>query len=214
MRVVSVNVGMPALHTLAGEEVYTGIVKVPQPGRVVVNCLGLTGDGQGNREVHGGVDKAVYAYSLEHYTYWSEKLGGSPMELGTFGENLTLSNADESEVCIGDRLANGNLLLEVTQPRIPCETLAKRMARPGFPKEFLKSGRTGFYLRVLSEGEIGAGDTLQHLPFAGTRMSIRELCHIAHFDTQNRSRLTTALELPGLSLAWKQKIAKLLSRLV
>jgi MOSC domain-containing protein YiiM len=158
-RVVSLNVGMPQpLMTPGKGEVLSGIVKAPVTGRRRVLRHNVDGDGQANLVVHGGETKAVYAYPYEHYGPWSRELGRQGLPMGLFGENLTTEGLLESIVRIGDRFGIGTALLEVTQPRRPCFKLAAHMDRPDFLKLFTQSGRCGWYLRVVEEGEIGAGD--------------------------------------------------------
>lgn len=158
-RLVSLNVGMPRpLMTPGKGEVQSGIVKSPVQGRRRVVRHNVDGDGQANLTVHGGEMKAVYAYPYEHYGPWSRELGRQGLPMGLFGENLTTEGLLESRVRIGDRYGIGTALLEVTQPRSPCFKLAAHMGRPDFPKLFTQSGRCGWYLRIVEEGEIGAGD--------------------------------------------------------
>jgi MOSC domain-containing protein YiiM len=158
-RVVSLNVGMPRpLLTPGKGEVLSAIVKSPVQGRRRVVRHNVDGDGQANLAVHGGAMKAVYAYPYEHYGPWSRELGRQGLPMGLFGENLTTEGLMESQVRIGDRFGIGTALLEVTQPRSPCFKLAAHMGRPDFPTLFTQSGRCGWYLSIVEEGEIGAGD--------------------------------------------------------
>jgi MOSC domain-containing protein YiiM len=159
MRVVSVNVGMPKTVSWQGRRLRTGIFKEPVEGRIKVRKLNLEGDAQADLRVHGGEDKAVYAYPVEHYRFWSEELGRD-LPCGQFGENLTVEGLLEDQVQIGDIYRVGTTRLQVSQPRTPCHKLAARMASEEFPHRFLASGRSGFYLRVLQEGELGKGDTI------------------------------------------------------
>lgn len=159
MKVLSVNVTAgPQPLTYRGETFQTGIFKTPVAGRVAVRPLGLAGDVQVDRRVHGGPDKAVYIYPHEHYAHWQEELGTNHFAFGQFGENLTTTGLQEDEVRMGDVFRIGSALLQVTTPREPCFKLMTKMNDFTFAKRFLASGRTGFYLRVLEEGEVGAGD--------------------------------------------------------
>lgn len=171
-RLVAVSVGRPREVEWDGEMVLTSIFKDPVPGRVQVSKLGLQGDQQSDLEVHGGEDKAVYAYPSEHYAFWREQLPGVPLPWGVFGENLTVEGLLESGVHIGDRFRMGSAEFTVTEPRMPCYKLALRFGRPDIVKRFLKSGRTGFYLAVLKEGEIGAGDAIESLGQGQDRISV------------------------------------------
>ena len=159
---VSVNVGLPAPLDTAKGRVLSAIAKRAVAGRVAVRALGLEGDAQADLAVHGGPEQAVYAYPHEHYAAWAEELGvaagSAGFPPGWFGENLTVRGALETDVRVGDTFRAGTALLQVTKPRSPCFKLAATMGRPDFATRFLASGRTGFYLRVLTEGEVGSGD--------------------------------------------------------
>ena len=165
MRVVSVNVGRPRIIEWHGREVETAIWKDPVDGRVPVRGVNLDGDGQADRRVHGGRDKAVYSYALEDYEWWSEQLGRA-IEPGTFGENLTVQGVDLSAAEIGSRWRVGSARLEVSQPRFPCFKLGIRMGDAGFVKRFERAARFGAYLRILEEGDVGAGDEIVVEPAA------------------------------------------------
>jgi MOSC domain-containing protein YiiM len=152
MRLVSVNVSLPKLVEFRGQAVSTSIFKEPVGGRVLVRRLSLEGGWQADLRSHGGLNKAVYAYPLEHYARWSEELGRDNLRPGQFGENLTVEGLTEDAARLGDVFRVGGALLQVTQPRYPCFKLEIKMGDPLFPRRFLASGRTGFYLRVLEEG--------------------------------------------------------------
>ena len=159
MKLLSVQVGKARTLEHRGRSIRTGIFKDPVLFRVRANRLGLDGDVQADRRVHGGPEMAVYAYDLSGYAHWRDELG-SDFPFGQFGENLTVEGMPESEVRIDDVYRIGGALLQVSKPRSPCFKLALRMERPDFPRRFLRSRRTGFYLRVLEEGELGAGDPI------------------------------------------------------
>jgi MOSC domain-containing protein YiiM len=159
MHVLSVQIGKPRTVEHRGRAVRTAIYKEPTLFRVRVGRLGLEGDAQADLRVHGGPDKAVYAYDLSAYAYWREALGRD-LPHGQFGENLTVEGMPETEVRIDDAYRAGTALLQVASPRSPCFKLAMKMEDPQFPKAFLQSRRTGFYLRVLEEGELEAGDAI------------------------------------------------------
>src|SRR5689334_24132758 len=160
MRVISVNVGRPRQITVGDQVVTTGIFKEAVAERVAVRRLNLDGDGQADLRVHGGAAKAVYAYPAEHYPYWRTQYPDLALPWGMFGENLTVSGLLETDLHIGDRLQIGSAQLLVTQPRIPCYKLGIRFGRGDIEKRFLKSGLSGFYLAVLEEGEVSAGDSI------------------------------------------------------
>jgi MOSC domain-containing protein YiiM len=158
-RILSVNVGRPRAMRFGERTVRTAIGKEPVLGRVRVGRTNLEGDRQADLRVHGGPDKAVYAYDLSGYAHFRRELA-LELPFGQFGENLSIEGLPETEVRIGDVYRVGTALLQVSQPRSPCFKLALRMGRPDFPRLFLESGRTGFYLRVREEGDVGAGDAI------------------------------------------------------
>src|SRR5947207_4512044 len=159
-RVGAVNVGRPREIRVGDAVVRTSIWKDPVAGRVALRGVNLTGDDQSDRRVHGGERKAVYAYAREDLDWWSERLG-RPLASGTFGENLTTESVDVTGARVGERWRVGSALLEVTQPRLPCYKLELRMARPGFIDEFIDGGRPGAYLRIVDQGDVGAGDPVR-----------------------------------------------------
>jgi MOSC domain-containing protein YiiM len=172
MRVIAVSVGAPREIPWQGELVRTSIFKAPVAGRARVGRLNIEGDEQSDLEVHGGEEKAVYAYPAEHYAFWRGQLPGVELPAGSFGENLTVEGLFEDRVHIGDRFRAGSAEFVITEPRMPCYKLALRFGRPDMVKRFLKSGRTGFYLAVLQEGEIGAGDKIEPSGQVQDRISI------------------------------------------
>ena len=175
MKVLSVNISQPKPLTYRGQTVATGIFKTPVTGRVRVHRLGLEGDVQVDKRVHGGVDKAVYIYPHEHYAHWETLLSRKDFAFGQFGENLTTLGLLEDDVRVGDQLRVGSVLLQVTQPRQPCYKLMTKMNDFTFAEPFLTSGRTGFYLRVLEEGELGAGDVIERVATEPAAPTIREV---------------------------------------
>src|SRR3954470_17197009 len=184
MQFVSVNVSLPRPVEFRGQTVSTSIFKEPVAGRVLVRRMSLEGDWQADLRSHGGLNKAVYAYPLEHYAPWSQELGRDDLRPGQFGENLTVEGLTEDTARLGDVLRVGGALLQVTQPRIPCFKLGIKMGDPAFPRRFLASGRTGFYLRVLEEGEVGAGDSVELVERADS-LAVRGLWHLVLIDKEN-----------------------------
>jgi MOSC domain-containing protein YiiM len=156
----SVNLAVPAAFSVRGREIPTGIFKQPAAGRVRVGFLSLEGDVQMDKRYHGGRDKAVYVYPWEHYAHWTAALERK-LPPGFFGENFTTEGLTEESVRPGDRLRAGTALFEVTAPRIPCFKLGLKVGSARFVREFLESGRLGFYLRVLEKGEVRAGDAME-----------------------------------------------------
>src|SRR5205823_13228784 len=170
-----VNVGLPRDVESRGRIVQTSIWKSPRQGRVRVNRFNLEGDQQSDLSVHGGVDKAVYVYPGEHYEFWRRELPELEIAWGAFGENLTIEGLLESDVKVGDQLTIGSAKFEITQPRLPCYKLAIRFGRDDIIKRFLLSGRSGFYVAVLQEGELAAGDSITFEPRHAEAPTIAEV---------------------------------------
>lgn len=173
-RVASVNVGTPREIVVGERRIRTSIWKDPVAGRVEIRGVNLAGDDQSDRRVHGGERKAVYAYAREDLDWWAATLGRD-MEAGTLGENLTTVGIDVSGARVGERWQVGTALLEVTQPRLPCYKLEARMTRPGFITEFIDGGRPGAYLRIVEEGDVGAGDAVRVLSRPDDAPSVAEV---------------------------------------
>jgi MOSC domain-containing protein YiiM len=205
---VSVNVGRPRRVTHRGRSVRTGIFKEPVPGRVRVGRLNVEGDRQADLRVHGGVDKAVYAYPVEHYAAWQKELERDGFTYGQFGENLTVRGMLEDAVLVGDVYRVGTATLQVSQPRSPCFKLGIRMDSPGILRPFLESGRVGFYLRVLEEGEIGAGDRIELVSRDPGGISVREISALYHFGSSDREALEKAARLASLAEGWRAALAE------
>jgi MOSC domain-containing protein YiiM len=209
MQVVSVNVSMPVEAMHEGKKVSTGIFKSPVQGTIAVTKLNLGGDGQADLTVHGGVDKAVYAYSLDHYAYWERVLGRSPLPRGQFGENLTIAGLDEAVSCVGDHLQIGSAVFAITQPRQPCFKLGIRFGDMEMPKLFTKSARTGFYLKVVREGSLTAGDEVRVVEQGKGRVSVQEL-FLAYFNPaakESKEIYARAVAVPELSASWRRSIS-------
>jgi MOSC domain-containing protein YiiM len=199
-RVVSINVGLPREATWGGETLTTAIVKEPVTGSRRIEGVNVAGDDQADRTVHGGPSKAVYAYSMEDYAWWSQQLERE-LPPGTFGENLTLEGIDASTLPIGERWRVGTALLEVSEPRIPCFKLAWRMQSPTFPKRFAKAMRFGTYFRIIEEGEVEAGSpmTFERAALEPT-LSSRDVARIYMFDHGEKQKLAP---IPALALHWR-----------
>lgn len=202
------NVGLPREVDWHGRRVRTSIWKAPRPGRVRVERLDLEGDRQADLSVHGGPDKAVYAYPSEHYAYWRKDLPGTDLPWGAFGENLTTAGLLESEVRIGDRLRVGSADFVVTQPRMPCYKLAVRFGRDDMVKRFLASGRSGFYLAVLREGEVGAGDPIEFTARDEHGVTVADIAALYTDDADNQGLLRRAVQLPALPESWREYLRK------
>lgn len=168
----AINVGSPTV--LTGSATPTGIIKTPRTGPVLIDTLGVLGDAVLDRKHHGGPDQAVYVYLQSDYDWWNKELG-EELAPGTFGENLTLDGIAGDTLAIGDRLQIGDVLLEVTYHRTPCNTLARRMGSPAFVKRFAKALRPGAYMRVLTPGTVEAGMDVRYTRFAGETVTVAEL---------------------------------------
>ena len=204
MKILSVNVGLPKTVLINGQPTQTAIFKEPTDGAVKVSKLNLRGDQQADLSVHGGPDKAVYIYSWENILYWRQQLQREDLGPGSFGENLTVGELLDHDVAIGDMLETGTALFQVTQPRLSCFKLAARMGLPGFPKVFLESGRTGFYLRVLQEGVVTAGDPIRRIEVQGPRrVTIENFTKLYRDRKSSNDLVADALSLEALPESWK-----------
>jgi MOSC domain-containing protein YiiM len=202
--VVSVNVGRPRAVELEGRTITTAIWKEPVAGRVQVLGVNVAGDDQADRSVHGGPDKAVYAYAREDINWWEGELG-RPLEHGTFGENLTVRGLDVTNSLVGDRWRIGTTLLEVSQPRLPCFKLGLRMGDPLFVKRFAAALRPGAYLRIVEKGEVAAGDTVEVVHRPAHTITVELVARAYLRDHELAPRLLEAPELPD---GWRDWVAK------
>ena len=207
-QLTSVQVGVPRTVSQNGKEVSTGIFKFPVPGRVRVHALDLEGDQQADLRVHGGPDKAVYGYPSEHYPFWRTQLPGVELPRGAFGENLTTAGLLESDVHIGDRFSIGTAELVVTQPRLPCFKLNLKFNREDMVQRFLASHRTGFYFRVLREGELGAGDEIISTHRDQNRVSILDIMHLYLGESQSSELRNRALQAEYLTPSWRKEFSE------
>ncbi len=219
---ISVNVGLPKEISVHGNEVRTGIFKEPVAHRVAARRLNLDGDRQADLSVHGGPDKAVYAYPAEHYDFWRSELPDMDLPLGLplgmFGENLTLEGLREDQVNIGDRFAIGSAEFQVTQPRMPCYKLGIRFGRPDMVRRFLHSRRTGFYFRVVKEGDVGAGDSVTLLERNPGNVTVADITRLYALKKNNKDNkdnaqlLRRAMALEALPQDWRQHFRDQYSR--
>ncbi|HEX2714020.1 MAG TPA: MOSC domain-containing protein [Candidatus Acidoferrales bacterium] len=215
MRLVSVNVGLPRDIVWRGKTVKTGIFKAPVNNRVTLRRLNLDGDRQADLAVHGGADKAVYAYPVEHYAYWRGELPGQELPFGMFGENFTIEGLLEDEAYVGNRLRIGKAELVVTQPRLPCYKLGIRFQADDMAKRFLASGRTGFYLSVVREGQVGAGDKLEMILGEGNSVRIPEITRLyvaKRYSGYDVEILQRAVRAEGLPEAWRTYLLRRLEK--
>jgi MOSC domain-containing protein YiiM len=207
MKLLSVNVGLPREVEWKGKIVRTSIFKTPVVGRVRVAKLNVKGDQQSDLTVHGGIDKAVYAYPSEHYSFWRSELPGMDLPWGFFGENFTTVGLLE-DTHIGDRFRIGSAQFVVTQPRMPCFKLGIRFNRPDMVKRFLQSGRTGFYFAVLEEGEVAAGDSIELLERDEHNIPVADVVNLYRGDATNQDLLRRVSELPSLPNSWRDYFRK------
>jgi MOSC domain-containing protein YiiM len=205
---ISLQVGIPRTVSRDGQEVLTGIFKSPVDKRVRMRKLNLDGDRQADLSVHGGPDKAVYAYPSEHYPFWKKELPEEEFPWGAFGENLTTSGLLEKTVFIGDRFTIGTAEVVVTQPRLPCFKLNLKFDRGDMVKRFLASGRTGFYFRVLSEGEIGAGDEIVRVHQDENHVSVSDILKIYLGAPDSEELRERALRVKYLSNSWREQLSQ------
>ncbi len=207
MKLLSVNVGLPRELEWKGKVVRTSIFKAPVGGRIRVSRLNLDGDQQSDLSVHGGIDKAVYAYPSEHYPFWRRELPGADLPWGVFGENFTTHGLLE-DIRIGDRLRIGSGEFAVTQPRMPCFKLGIRFNRPDMVKRFLESGRTGFYLAVVKEGEVAAGDSIELIERDEHNVTVADVVNLYGRDATNQDMLRRVSQLPSLPESWREYFRK------
>jgi MOSC domain-containing protein YiiM len=203
VQVVSVNVGLPREVRWRGRVVTTGIFKEPVTDARPLRRFNIEGDGQADLTVHGGKDKAVYAYPSEHYDFWRNEWPRADYSWGLFGENLSTIGLLEDAVCIGDEFRVGTARLVVTQPRMPCFKLGIRFGDPQIIERFLKSRRPGIYFGIVEEGRIGPGDQIQLLSSDPHRVSVLELLELILDSSPSESRLRRALSVPALADDWR-----------
>ena len=208
MKLIAVNVGRPREVESHRRVVRTSIWKRPVSGVVRVTSLNIEGDEQSDLSVHGGLEKAVYAYPSEHYEYWRRELPTEDLAWGAFGENFTIEGLCESDVSIGDRIRVGSAEFLVTQPRTPCFKLGIRFGRDDMVKRFLQSGRSGFYLAVLREGEVAAGNPIDFAARDGHGVTVADISALYARDLDDEDLLRRAIEVPALPESWKDFFRK------
>lgn len=213
VQVLHINRAKPETVVINDKEVSTGINKVEVAGPVQVGLLGLEGDGQADLTVHGGPHQAVYAYPVEHYAFWENELGISPLESGTFGENITLNGLLETNAYIGDILRINDLVLQITSARIPCFKLGNKLNRPNVLKPFLQSGRSGFYLRVLEEGSIVAGSRIEIVERDARKVTVRDLLGMHRLGEGSPESIRLALEIEALAPSVRKDLESRLEKM-
>ena len=207
---VAVNVGLPQDVPWRGRTVHTGVWKSPVSGPRMVRRLNIDGDGQGDLAGHGGEQRAVLVYQLESYRHWQEFLGREDLEHGAFGENFTVDGLADDEVCVGDRYRIGEAEFEVTQPRVTCFRVGMRMGEPRLPSLLVAHHRPGFYLRVITEGHVTAGDEIVRTRQGPRAMSVADIDALLYLPGHDATRLEAALDIPALSPGWQQSFRSML----
>lgn len=213
MKLISLNVGRPRIVDRNGEPVSTAIFKAPVAGRVMLRKLNLDGDRQADLSVHGGPDKAVYAYPSEHYEYWRRELPEMELPWGMFGENFTTEGLLDTELNIGDRFRVGSAIVMITQPRMPCFKLALRFGRNDMIKKFLASERTGFYFAVLQEGEVETGASIELLERNEPSVRVADITRLYTREKSNAALLRRAIAVAALPKSWRDYFQHQLDKL-
>lgn len=212
-QLLSINVSLPKTIDYRGEKIQTGIYKEPVEGPVMLRELNLNGDKQADLRVHGGPYKAVYCYPFEHYAYWQQELDRKePFPYGQFGENFTLSGLLETTVNVGDVFSVGEAVIQVTQPRVPCWKLEHKMGVHKFVKQFGNSERVGFYMRVLEEGLVEAGQPVTLVEADPQKVSVHDINHLLYIDRSGIDVAYRALEIEALSPGWRGSMKKLIQK--
>jgi len=208
---LSLNVGRPKNVEWHGRTVYTGIWKSPVSGRRMVRRLNVDGDGQGDLNGHGGEQRAVLVYQRDSYRYWQKHFGRDQLEPGAFGENFTVEGLADDEVHIGDRYRIGEAEFEVTQPRVTCYRVGLRLGEPELPALLVAHHRPGFYLRVITEGQVQAGDQIARTRIGPHALSVADIDALLYLPDRNIEQLRAAVDIPALSPGWQQSFHELLA---
>ena len=211
MKLISVCVGLPREVNWKGKPVSTGIFKQPVASRVMMRSLNLDGDRQGDLTVHGGAEKAVYAYPIEHYAYWQQELPDQELPWGAFGENLTIEGLLETTVNIGDRFRIGTAEVMVTQPRFPCFKLNLKFGRDDMVKRFLNSRLSGIYFSVAQEGEIGAGDAIELISRDENNVTVADIVQI-YMREADEDLVRRAVQVPALAVGLRDYFQQQIDR--
>ncbi|HVX45462.1 MAG TPA: MOSC and FAD-binding oxidoreductase domain-containing protein [Mycobacteriales bacterium] len=207
---LSVNVGMPKNVAWEGRTVFTGVWKSPVAGPCPVRRLNLDGDGQGDRNGHGGEQRAVLVYQIDSYRHWQRHFDRPDFEYGQFGENFTVDGLSDDEVCIGDRYRIGTAEFEVTQPRVTCFRVGMRMGAPELPALLVSHRRPGFYFRVITEGEVRAGDPIVRTRVGRHALSVADVDALLYLPDRDQEKLRAAADIPALSPGWQQSFRELI----
>ncbi|MGE5661269.1 MAG: MOSC domain-containing protein [Ignavibacteriales bacterium] len=212
-KILSVNVSLPKEVDYEGQRVVTSIFKKPIEGHIMLRTLNLDGDKQADLTVHGGPDKAVYSYPIEHYEFWRKVYPNMEISNGMFGENFTTEGLMEYEVNVGDIFKIGSSKVIATQPRMPCYKLGVKFGRMDVLKKFLASGRPGIYFKVLEEGEVGVGDQIVQIKKDPNRIGISDIVRLYTSDRENIKMMKLAVKVKALPEGWKQYFLEQIRRL-
>jgi MOSC domain-containing protein YiiM len=212
-RILSVNISLPREIDYGGQKISTGIFKEPIEGRITLRTLNLDGDRQADLSVHGGPDKAVYAYPVEHYEYWHSVFPDLVMPNGMFGENLTVEGLIESEISVGDVFRIGSASVIATQPRMPCYKLGVKFGRMDVIKKFLASGRSGIYFKVSKEGEVATGDTIHQITKDPNQITISDIVRLYSIEREDLQTMRRAVKVDALPKGWKRYFLEQIQRL-
>lgn len=216
MKLLSVNTGLPREIIWHGQSVLTGIYKDPVSGRIPLRKLNLDGDRQADLTVHGGEYKAVYCYPIAHYDYWRKQFPGRDLPMGSFGENFTLESELEDSIHLGDRFSVGSAEVVVTQPRLPCYKLMIKFDVADMIKRFFSSGRSGYYVLVAREGEVGAGDEVRRIARDPNGIPVSDITRLyvaKRYTAQDRATIQRALQIPALPDSWKDHFQERLAQM-
>lgn len=214
MKIISLNVSLPRIVEYNGEPVATGIFKEPVQKPLMLRTLNLDGDRQADSSVHGGVNKAVYAYPSEHYEFWRKELPEMHLPYGMFGENFTTEGLCEDGINVGDRFRAGEAELIATQPRLPCYKLGIKFGRSDIIKRFLRSRRTGFYFAVVKEGMVAAGDKIELLSRDPSDLTITDIVRLFAFEKHDVETMRRAMKVEALPESWRDYFQKQIEKQV
>ncbi len=212
MKILSINIGLPREVTFNGQTVTTGIFKQPVDRRIYLRKLNLEGDKQADLTVHGGLEKAVYAYPAEHYEYWREELPDMSIPYGMFGENFTTRGLLEEHINIGDSFEIGSARLMVTQPRMPCYKLGIKFGRMDIVRQFLASGRPGIYFKVLREGEVGVEDEIKLIKRDKNSVTVKDIARIYIDDKEDIETMKRAIMVKALAKGFREHFRQQIER--
>ena len=216
MRVLSVNVGLPRQVIFNGQIVTTSIFKEPIKGPIMLRKLNLDGDRQADLTVHGGIDKAVYSYPVEHYDYWRKQFSNMDLRWGMFGENFTTEGLMEDDVNVGNKFQIGSAELVATQPRMPCYKLDVRFGRMDIIRKFMASDRPGIYFKVLQEGQVESGDRIKIIRKDENNVTVKDIVRLyvgGDDDDENIETMRRATKIEDLPEGWKYEFQQKVEQL-